>query len=145
MVRTKCGLTQAHFTFFFRTLFFFFPQFCRFGAVRPEPVPFRSPTKKGSPTPAEVARNRNHHLQFTLNLRSKAFPSSGEACLLLGVPPRPRAKAQELQRFGKSCSDSVPPHRHLPASLILRCALRPSVTGDRWSLTMRIGTVYVDQ
>ena len=41
----------------------FFPRFRRFRAVRPKPVLFRSPTKIGSPTPAEVARNHHPHFE----------------------------------------------------------------------------------
>ena len=80
-IRTKCGLTRAHLTHFPNR---FLVRFCRAHAGRTEPVFFSRPTEN-------IVPPQQKSLEITtptLNLRSKAFPSSGEACPLLGVPPR---------------------------------------------------------
>ena len=83
----------------------FFPRVRRAHAARTEPVFLKSPPKTFLPPQQQKSLEITTP---TLKLRSKTFPSSGEARPLLGVC-LPGAKTQEFQRFGKSCGDSTPP------------------------------------
>ena len=62
----------------------FVPWFRRVGAVRLKPVLSRSAPKGCHPPQQKLLEMST----LALNLRPKAFPSAGEECLRLGVPPR---------------------------------------------------------
>ena len=96
-----------------------------------EPVLFRSPTKKGSVSHPSRSRSKSPpSLHFEPPVKSLPIfwrGMSAAGCL-------PGAKAQEFQRFGKSCGDSAPPRRQQGWRPTARC-----LQGSRGEVRLLLG------